>query len=421
MLKEVGSTLISEHSSPDKTLGISLNETKEGGESTLMDDESLRQYEHVHSNISSLREKIKKMENRLLKDSTMVKSWRLNRDTPSLESTAKSSNIHTMKNTNNASNAPRIHKYEKKDDVSNANGSGSYRSTRKKNEYDSALKRKKSQDKEQKQDYSSPFKKKMYSTNPDLSSNIQNQYFESKLKDIQREEKSLQRLLSQSAKKIKLQTSSNFLPQYDYDQDKRRYDDELSNASFGERNSLSASKAGTKDRFMESLERSPHIMDRYIAARNKTKDLQTELLRQRQKNHQYKAKIDSFTNKDTIIENILSQIKNLRSDYEILVKSFEHSERIRKEQKKIITELRKEMEMKDTTRKQVRTSKGQTQTQSQGQISLAFQHRARSRQAKQTKLTKDLTTGNTKKIKKKVNKISKTITSLPNTHTHTNR
>lgn len=78
---------------------------------------------------------------------------------------------------------------------------------------------------------------------------------------------------------------------------------------------------------------------KYTASQSRINELEVELKNEKYKNKVLQKQVKEYQSKPVISEQTLAQIKKLQDDYEVLVKSFNCSEEIRKKQQKIIKRL----------------------------------------------------------------------------------
>jgi len=103
--------------------------------------------------------------------------------------------------------------------------------------------------------------------------------------------------------------------------------------------SVKSTKGNSKAKISSSSEKDDKYYKKYVEAKKRIESLEEELKNEKQKNKELQKQVKEYQGKAIIKEKTLAQIKKLQEDYEILIKSFNYSEEIRKKQKKIIKKL----------------------------------------------------------------------------------
>lgn len=112
------------------------------------------------------------------------------------------------------------------------------------------------------------------------------------------------------------------------------------------------SRASHSSEFFESLLQSKNLNDKYIAVKNYNDQLKSQLIAERQKNYNLNNQLQKFEKQFNTRKNVYEELKNIKDDYAQLMTSFEKSERIRKDQKQLILQLREEIDIQNQKQKQ---------------------------------------------------------------------
>ena len=95
--------------------------------------------------------------------------------------------------------------------------------------------------------------------------------------------------------------------------------------------------------------KSSNINNKYVAMKKQRDEVNQKLIRQRQKTHKLKTKLEKYEREYNMKKSVYDELKELKLEYDQLKSSFDKSEKLRKHQKEIIKELKENLnKIKDT-------------------------------------------------------------------------
>lgn len=86
------------------------------------------------------------------------------------------------------------------------------------------------------------------------------------------------------------------------------------------------------------------VEKKYAESKQLAQKLELELFSEKQRNRELRQRVKQCDQKQQVDEKTMAEIRKLKDDYEVLVKSFKCSEQIRQKQKEIIKQLTAELE-----------------------------------------------------------------------------
>ena len=95
--------------------------------------------------------------------------------------------------------------------------------------------------------------------------------------------------------------------------------------------------------FAESLTRSTKVQDKYVGLRQQFDGTKQQLVKERQRTHELMKKLEKYEREYGMKKSVYEELRELKSEYEQLKMSFEKSEKLRRHQKEVISELQEEL------------------------------------------------------------------------------
>eukprot|EP00826_Nyctotherus_ovalis_P036477 TRINITY_DN3236_c0_g1_i11.p1 TRINITY_DN3236_c0_g1~~TRINITY_DN3236_c0_g1_i11.p1 ORF type:complete len:304 (+),score=94.08 TRINITY_DN3236_c0_g1_i11:141-1052(+) len=106
----------------------------------------------------------------------------------------------------------------------------------------------------------------------------------------------------------------------------------------------SSSVASLRGNYNGGAAKATRVESKYIAMKKQFEETKQKLVKERQKTHELKTKLEKYEREYNMRKSVYEELKELKAEYEQLKLSFEKSEKLRRHQKEVIKELQEERE-----------------------------------------------------------------------------